>query len=106
MDSVKKNKTADMKEYKKDYNKSYYLNNKDKFKKKRGQRGEGKKDKYELSILDNNGNVLYTEKFKTQKDISHKLGIKEYTINRIFLNKFQYDKKGNSMYNKYKILKL
>ena len=78
------NKTDDMKAYKKEYNKKYYQENKEKFYKstgkKSGQRGKGKKLKYKLSILGEGDQVLIEQNYTSQKAIADALKMKEYTV--------------------------
>jgi hypothetical protein len=73
----------------------------------RGKRGKGKKDRYILNIMDGD-NILFSETYKSQSDISTKLNIPRHTINRIYRGKFSYDKRkdSNKMYTKYQILKI
>jgi len=93
-------KTKDRKAYMKAYHKKYYPLNKSKYlkkgSKKQGQRGLGKSTKYLLTVKTDDGTILFTKEYRSQKDIATDLNIAQYTVNRIYLKKYTYDKKSNT----------
>lgn len=78
------------------YHREYYKNNKEKFNKhclpgrKRGERGEAKKLRYVLSIINTNtGKPIMSQKFKSFKDIGDALQLPAHTISMIYRGKYQ-----------------
>ena len=72
----------------KEYLKSYYQNNKEKYKKRllkyREKKLKPKTEKYLLNVLDSNGNILISKKFMNQREICQEINLRPYQVCRIF----------------------
>ena len=98
------------------YHREYYKNNKEKFNKhclpgrKRGERGEAKKLRYVLSIINTNtGTPIMSQQFKSFKDIGDALQLPAHTISMIYRGKYQFGmgkQRKTKEYGRYRIEKI
>tara|TARA_R100000951_G_scaffold18496_2_gene14851 strand:- start:1708 stop:2091 length:384 start_codon:yes stop_codon:yes gene_type:complete len=78
---IKERKKQDRRKKINAYYRAYYQRNKDKYNKngkglRRGQRGGAKQDTYKLSILDDNGEPIISQKFKSLIEIAKVIKVK------------------------------
>jgi len=84
----KRKKTEDLRKYRQQYYKEYYQKNKEKYRKghrpgMRGKRGLGKRKKWKVSVLGDEGCPLMTQNYTSLQEVAYSLKLPLYTITRI-----------------------
>jgi len=84
----KRKKTEDLRKYRQQYYKDYYQKNKEKYQKghrpgMRGKRGLGKRKKWKVSVLGDEGCPLMTQNYTSLQEVAYSLKLPLYTVTRI-----------------------
>jgi len=93
------------------YYREYYKRNKDKYNKNskglyRGQRGGAKKDTYRLSILDDNGEPIISQVFKSLVEIAKVIKVQPPIASLIYRGRYSKGKAKTNKTKKYEKFKI